>query len=1206
VSSASIKLPFYLLVLSLAISGCVSESGGANGSEGAPSTTRAALSTPLATWKNLWNAAPPDTIAPAVTYDRDRHTLVAFGGLLSTGNGYVYQGDTWEWNGPRAEWKKTAASGATPPARNLARLVYDPIHKTSVLMGGTTASNWLADLWDWNGTTATWTQRTPIGAAPSLRAWPYVAWDSDRQRVVLFGGLLGQTYYNDLWEWDDGGGAWTNRTPAVVNVAPRQGSAMAYDSVRKKMVLYGGNDTYDQTWEWDGGAQTWTQGPSIGARINNIGDGSNNQYNLIGLERMAFDESRATIVLPVNDNDNRRLFEYHPTPAPAKWVEVMTAETIGPTGGEVTYDPDRKVVACLSGGIIWEYDGATGLWSQRTLRDPLKRTNVAVAADGGAGTLRMFGGTSNTNVIQNDFWEWSDSDGGWNQHAATTDPWPPAQNGGLVYDSKRDRTMLFVKSAQNNTPINDAWLWSATASAWTHVTTSGVGPFYVQTGFYDAARDKVVFVGNASAATTSIWELDPATLAWTLRPNTTAGLPTTFTNRTYPGLAYDSDRSKLLFVGGHSRDQYGSVTYYDGIWEWDAATNTYNQRQPLAGGPAPTPRIAPSVSYDSLRHRVVMLGPNDSWEWDPLSGAWTDTTSPGRPAGLYPWSQNWVSQFFDAKNGRTLLLTGSGPDSFWEYRSTSQPVGAVTVVTNQSSYAAGSSITVTYSGLPGNPKDWIAIAPAGSPLTSYVAYAFTNGQQSGTVTFTAPAGGTYVVRALANNKFDLLGESAVFGVPGVSVDRTSYAPGQTITVTYAGLPGNQKDWIAIAPAGSATTSYIAYVFTNGQKDGTATFTAPDAGTYVARAMPNNTFTLLAESARFSITSVSTDRTSYAAGATITVTYSGLPGNPQDWIAIAPAGSPMTSYVAYAFTNGQQGGTVTFTAPAAGTYVARAFPNNTFVLFAESAAFGVPGVSIDRTSYTPGQTITVTYAGLPGNLQDWIAIAPAGAAPMSYVAYAFTNGQQSGTATFTAPAAGTYVARAFPNNTFTLLAESASFSVTSVTTDRASYAPGSTITVTYSGLPGNLQDWIAIAPAGSATTSYVAYFFTNGQQSGTATFTAPAAGSYVVRAFPNNTFAVLVESAPFSVTGVTTDRASYAPGQTITVTYGGLPGNLKDWIAIAPAGSPTTSYVAYVFTNGQQSGTATFVAPAPGSYVARAMPNNTFTLLAESAPFSTAN
>jgi hypothetical protein len=181
---------------------------------------------------------------------------------------------------------------------------------------------------------------------------------------------------------------------------------------------------------------------------------------------------------------------------------------------------------------------------------------------------------------------------------------------------------------------------------------------------------------------------------------------------------------------------------------------------------------------------------------------------------------------------------------------------------------------------------------------------------------------------------------------------------------------------------------------------------------------------------------------------------------------------------------------------------------------------------------------------------------------------------------------------------------------SVTTDSATYASGATITVTYSGLPGNVDDWIAIAPAGSGYTTYLAgYVFTNGQTSGTATFTAPAAGTYVARSFPNNTYALIAESVSFTVTGgvsptISTDHASYVEGATITVTYAGLPGNVDDWIAIAPAGSANTTYLAgYVFTNGQTSGTATFTAPAAGTYVARSFPNNTFNLLAESASFT---
>jgi hypothetical protein len=384
------------------------------------------------------------------------------------------------------------------------------------------------------------------------------------------------------------------------------------------------------------------------------------------------------------------------------------------------------------------------------------------------------------------------------------------------------------------------------------------------------------------------------------------------------------------------------------------------------------------------------------------------------------------------------------------------------------------------------------------------------------------------------------GTSNVCGCPTtsctrVSTDQASYAAGSTVTVTYAGLPGNADDWVAIAPAGGPNTTYLAYVFTNGQTSGTASLKAPPAGTYVARAFPHNTFSLLAESAAFTttstttVTTVATDQTSYASGATVTVSYGGLPGFPDDWIAIASAGAPNTKYLAYVFTSGQTSGTATFKAPPGGTYVARAFPHNTFSLLAESAAFTTTTstmtttVTTDQTSYASGATVTVSYGSLPGFPDDWIAIASAGAPNTKYLAYVFTNGQTSGTASFRAPPAGTYVARAFPHNTFSLLAESPAFTttmataVTTVTTDQTSYASGATVTVTYGGLPGFADDWIAIAPAGAPNTTYLAYVFTNGQTSGTATFKAPAAGTYVARAFPHNTFSLLAQSPSFTAT-----------------------------------------------------------------------------------------
>jgi hypothetical protein len=68
-----------------------------------------------------------------------------------------------------------------------------------------------------------WTQRSHFG--PSSRAFLAVAYDSNRRRVVLFGGsrIQADTFFGDPWEWD--GSYWTQMDD--IGPAPRSGHAMS-------------------------------------------------------------------------------------------------------------------------------------------------------------------------------------------------------------------------------------------------------------------------------------------------------------------------------------------------------------------------------------------------------------------------------------------------------------------------------------------------------------------------------------------------------------------------------------------------------------------------------------------------------------------------------------------------------------------------------------------------------------------------------------------------------------------------------------------------------------------------------------------------------------------------------------------------------------------------------------------------------------------
>jgi hypothetical protein len=106
---------------------------------------------------------------------------------------------------------------------------------------------------------ATWTQVANAPPLPAPRESHAIAYDSQRARIVVFGGgVYGVGYGGDTWEWDGTTGIWTQ--VATTGPAARKGHAMAYDSQRGRTVLFGGfdnNTIYADTWEWDG--STWSQ-----------------------------------------------------------------------------------------------------------------------------------------------------------------------------------------------------------------------------------------------------------------------------------------------------------------------------------------------------------------------------------------------------------------------------------------------------------------------------------------------------------------------------------------------------------------------------------------------------------------------------------------------------------------------------------------------------------------------------------------------------------------------------------------------------------------------------------------------------------------------------------------------------------------------------------------------------------------------------------
>jgi hypothetical protein len=177
-------------------------------------------------WHQVADTGPRARAGHAMAFDPGRGRTVLFGGPdPNLGAGFADPG-TWEWDG--VGWLEVADIGPSPRSYSVMGYLSGP--NATAIFGGTLAAGIVADTWHWNG--SLWTQVSDIGPqARSLSALAGVG-----ASAVLFGGLAAPTYLNDTWEWN--GTFWTQRQD--MGPPPRSRHSLAFDSIRNRLVLFGG------------------------------------------------------------------------------------------------------------------------------------------------------------------------------------------------------------------------------------------------------------------------------------------------------------------------------------------------------------------------------------------------------------------------------------------------------------------------------------------------------------------------------------------------------------------------------------------------------------------------------------------------------------------------------------------------------------------------------------------------------------------------------------------------------------------------------------------------------------------------------------------------------------------------------------------------------------------------------------------------------
>ncbi len=209
-----------------------------------PHITTASASSVGASWTQLTPGAPPYSLAGGFAYDAALDQAIYFGG--ENMDSLVTSNDMWSFDG--SIWRQLPTQYPWPSARQFPQMTYDSDRNRIVLFGGYDGSRLLNDTWEWDG--STWSQVSSSG--PSPRNAGTMVYDSVRKQTILFGGATSSGLASDTWLWN--GTTWSLLSPSSAPV-PRELAGMAFDTARARAVLFGGLSSggrLGDTWEWDG------------------------------------------------------------------------------------------------------------------------------------------------------------------------------------------------------------------------------------------------------------------------------------------------------------------------------------------------------------------------------------------------------------------------------------------------------------------------------------------------------------------------------------------------------------------------------------------------------------------------------------------------------------------------------------------------------------------------------------------------------------------------------------------------------------------------------------------------------------------------------------------------------------------------------------------------------------------------------------------
>jgi hypothetical protein len=522
-------------------------------------------------------------------------------------------------------WARQIPGGPVPRIEDA--LVYDSVSNRVVMFGGYDL-NWnrLNDIWEYNGATKTWVDVTPqSGPLPTRRSGHTMAFDPIRRVIILFGGLDdSHNYLGDTWEWNTVNKTWTNVTPAGVSPSVRQGARLVKDALNDRMVLVGGTN----------GNHFFPLPPAFGP--------SNDVTGTWAFNLNAHTWSQLT-----------------PASSPAGQFAGRTFAAVGYNSdtnrvtlfGGIGFAPGMSSGTVLDFTDTWELQGNT--WVRVATTGPGGRGWTHLVFDQDLHRMVVFGGWNNTSGFS---WgdTWSFAGGIWSQ-ISTASP-GIRDSHGMVYDTARQKMVVFGGYLADVLELS--------GNTWSTALRIDFPPGQDQHAMaYDTFRNTIFMYGGGSLES---WELAVPAAVWSWYyipgPN----------GRTGATAVYDQSRRRMLLFGGRQRANGIAGSKLGDTWEYNAPNANSRTWTNVSPATSPPPRDGHAMAYDASRNRTVLFGGRAS-NGSPLGDTWvwngTTWASVATPAGLTPRFGHAMA--YDVARGVIVLFGGdSGAaklNDVWEW-----------------------------------------------------------------------------------------------------------------------------------------------------------------------------------------------------------------------------------------------------------------------------------------------------------------------------------------------------------------------------------------------------------------------------------------------------------------------------------------------------------------------------------------------------------